>query len=98
MRQELYQYLAGIWMCLFGLANLASRHVLPRQISQVGWFYIACGTACLLVSDISFLNPWPMGIVFFLGEWAGGIILHFDGSTSVSLSSFLNIKEGNHAR
>ena len=37
-----------------------------------------CGTVYLLFSDVSFLNPWPMGVVFFIGEWLGGIILHFD--------------------
>jgi len=92
MRHGQHQYLAGIWMCLFGLANLASRHVLPKRISQVGWFYILCGAIYLLTPNASFLNPWPMGIVFFVGEWVGGIILHFDGATHVSLSHFLNIK------
>jgi hypothetical protein len=100
MRDDLHKYLFGIWMCLFGLANLASRHVLPKQICQVGWFYILCGTIYLLAPHNSFLNPWPAAIVFFVGEWAGGIILHFDGTTPTSLSSFfkIKIKESNHVR
>jgi len=73
-----YHYLFGIWMCLYGLANLASRHVLPRSIALVGLFYIATGTVCLFFTAISFTNPWPMGIAFFIGEWASGLILHFD--------------------
>lgn len=73
-----YDYLFGIWMCMFGLANLASRYVLPRTICLVGLFYVLCGGVWLLAPHLSFLNPWPMGIVFFAGEWAGGMILHFD--------------------
>jgi hypothetical protein len=74
-----HHYLFGMWMCLFGLANLASRHVLPKSICILGLIYIGAGTFCLLLPNISFLNPWPMGITFFVGEWLGGLILHFDG-------------------
>jgi hypothetical protein len=34
--------------------------------------------AWLLTPHASLANPWPMGIVFFAGEWAGGLILYFD--------------------
>lgn len=92
-----HKYLFGIWMSLFGLANLASRHVLPRRIWMVGTYYLVCGAICLLFPTISFRNPWPMGIVFFIGEWAGGIILHFDDIHNLSfreiVSTFLNLKE-----
>ena len=80
-----HDQLFGIWMCMFGLSNLASRHVLPRLIGLVGAFYVICGVAWLLFPGTSFLNPWPMGIVFFAGEWAGGLILHFDQSRYLSL-------------
>lgn len=73
-----HRYLFGVWMCMFGLTNLASRHVLPWPICIVGTFYILCGVLFLLAPKVSFLNPWPMGMVFFAGEWAGGLILHFD--------------------
>jgi hypothetical protein len=73
-----YDYLFGMWMCLFGLANIASRHVLPRQICLLGLYYIIAGMFLLTTSSVSFTNPWPMGIVFFFGEWAGGFILHYD--------------------
>lgn len=77
LRFGFYDLLFGVWMCLFGLTNIASRHVLPKEIWHVGWFYILSGTLYLLfLSQISFLNPWPMGIVFFVGELGGGLLLY----------------------
>lgn len=73
------QLLFGVWMSLYGLTCLATRHNLPRRSGMVGVYYVLCGAGYLLNSNTSFLNPWPMGIVFFVGEWLGGIILHFDG-------------------
>lgn len=97
---NLHQFLFGTWMSLFGLANLASRHVLPRRIWMVGVYYLTCGAICLLFPNVSFLNPWAMGITFFIGEWVGGVILHFDGSQPYSLSemidSFIHNKEKKH--
>lgn len=72
------EYLCGVWMCMFGLTNLAMRYVLPGLIAFVGLFYIACGITCLLLPSITFTNPWPMGSVFFIGEWASGLILYAD--------------------
>lgn len=79
-----YQYLFGIWMCLFGLTNMASRMVLPRMIWGVGVFYLAAGALCLLAPGIQFQNPVPMGIVFFAGECVGGVVLHLDGTRNVN--------------
>lgn len=93
-----HQYLFGIWMSLFGLANLASRHVLPRRIWMVGCYYLIAGAVYLMLNDVSFLNPWPMAIVFFIGEWAGGVILHF-GDRRVTISDIVSIfflKEERH--
>jgi len=73
-----YHYLFGIWMCLFGLANLATRHVLPKAIALVGLFYLCAGALCGLWPGLEFTNPWPMGLAFFVGEWTSGLILHFD--------------------
>lgn len=70
--------LFGIWMLMFGLVNLSSRHVLPHAINWVGLFYIFSGMAWLLTPGMSFMTPWSMGIVFFAGEWAGGLILYLD--------------------
>ena len=78
-----FQYLFGIWMCLFGLTNMASRMVLPKWVLGVGVFYIAAGALCLLSPSMEFTNPWPMGVVFCAGEWAGGLILHYDGTRNV---------------
>lgn len=73
--REHYDLLFGVWMGLYGLAHMGYRHSLPRGIIAVGLFYQAAGIACLLTPGISFLNPWPMGLVFFAGESIGGWIL-----------------------
>lgn len=74
IRSDLFQYLFGMWMCMYGLANLAARWFLPRAVFPLGLYYILAGTVCLLAVDISFMNPWPMGVVFFVGELVGGLI------------------------
>lgn len=70
-----YDLLPGIWMCMYGLAQVAYRLSLPIGIYWVGLCYMLCGACYLLAPGTSFLNPWPMGITFFLGEMAGGLIL-----------------------
>lgn len=70
-----YNLLFGIWMSLYGLAQMAYRQSMPPGIYAIGLCYVACGTFCLLWPGISFTNPWPMGIIFCLGELAGGCIL-----------------------
>ncbi len=70
-----YDLLYGVWMCLYGLAQVAYKHSLPQGIYAVGLGYMVCGVFCLLAPGISFLNPWPMGVVFCVGEVAGGVIL-----------------------
>lgn len=99
---EEHRFLFGTWMSIFGLANLSSRHVLPKKIWMVGVFYIACGVVFLLTPEIPFTNPWPVGIVFFFGEWAGGIALHLGDASIFSLRSFaadfLKVKENGHVQ
>jgi len=73
-----FDFLFGIWMCMFGLTNLSGRYVLPPAIAWVGCFYMLCGAYCLLDPTMHFSNPWPMGTVFFLGEWISGMILYLD--------------------
>jgi hypothetical protein len=70
-----FDLLFGVWMSLYGLAQVAYRQSLPGGIYLVGLCYIACGAAYLVFQGASFLNPWPMGVMFFLGELAGGLIL-----------------------
>ena len=72
------QPLFGIWMCMFGLSNLASRNALPSMIGLPGIFYIVAGFICLSMPGMRFTNPWPMGIVFFAGEMISGTILYVD--------------------
>lgn len=89
-----HRFLFGTWMCLFGLANLASYHVLPRAIAFIGLYYVIAGTACLLSPRLSFTDPWPMGVIFFVGEWAGGLILHFDQATNASVDDLVRRLHG----
>ena len=73
-----YDLLFPVWMCMYGLAHIPYRNSLPHANYGVGLFYIAAGTACLFWSGAIFTNPWPMGLVFFAGEMAGGTILHLN--------------------
>jgi hypothetical protein len=75
IRYDQCDMLFGVWMCLYGVAQTAYRQSLPRGIYFVGLGYIAAGAYCLVAESIYFLDPWPMGIVFFAGEWIGGIVL-----------------------
>ena len=69
-----YDLLFGAWMLMYGLAQTSYRKALPGGVYLTGLAYMACG-AVLLLWPISFLQPWPMGTMFLLGEWAGGICL-----------------------
>ena len=70
-----FDMLFGVWMSLYGLAQVAYRQSLPQGIYLVGLGYLVAGAVCLIAPWITFLDPWPMGIVFFAGEWIGGIVL-----------------------
>lgn len=73
-----YQYdlLYGCWMSLFGLAQTVTRQRLPKQILRVGIWYISCGLICLALPGGTFMRPLIMGIVFFIGEFWAGFIMH----------------------
>jgi len=75
VRTGMHDLLFGTWMCCFGLGHMAYRQTLPGENYFVGLFYILCGAACLLVPAVRFTSPWPMGLVFFAGEFAGGVVL-----------------------
>ena len=77
---EAYDFLPGMWMCLYGLAHISYRHSLPQANYAVGLFYMLAGALCLLCLRPSFVNPWPMGLVFFFGETAGGFIFLRDNN------------------
>lgn len=69
-----FDLLFGMWMSLYGLTHLSNRIQLPKEHYVVGIFYLASGLT-LLAFPPPFANPWPMGLVFFVGELVGGIIL-----------------------
>ncbi len=68
--------LFGSWMCLYGLAHTNCRTALPKGNWFLGLYYLACGALFLLWPGTTFMNPWPAGIIFLAGEWAGGFIFH----------------------
>lgn len=70
------QFLFGTWMGLYRLVHVSYRSSLPPANYWVGVWYMICGAVCLLWPDLRFENPWPMGLVFFIGETVGGCILY----------------------
>lgn len=74
--QGRYDWLFPLWMCVYGLVHIPYRNTLPSGNYLVGLGYIAAGVACLFWPGLNFANPWPMGLVFFVGETAGGLILY----------------------
>jgi len=80
IRSGQHDLLFGFWMCMYGLAHAASRQSLPTNNYKVGLYYIACGLLFFCWSPGSFLTPWPMGLVFFVGEWVGGLVLWVDAA------------------
>lgn len=68
--------LFGVWMCLYGLAHTSCRRDLPSGNWFVGLYYLLCGAFFMLWQKAEFLTPWPMGVVFLVGETVGGIIFH----------------------
>lgn len=75
IRAGQHDLLFGAWMSLFGVAHMAYRQTLPGENYFVGLFYLLGGAVCLLVPTLIFTNPWPMGLIFFAGEFAGGTVL-----------------------
>jgi hypothetical protein len=94
-RDGSFGYVIPAWMILFGIGNLASRHVLPKEISWIGLFYMVSGAVLLFCAPTMGLsNPWPMGIIFFLGEWLGGLIIFFDRPDRPTWGNFLGFNSG----
>lgn len=75
VRAGLFDLLPAAWMLCYGVAHLSFRRNLPLGVYAVGFFYLAAGTACLLFPVAGFTDPRPMGLVFGLGEVAGGYAL-----------------------
>lgn len=68
-----YSLLFGVWMGLYGLVHMSYRTTLPFANYWVGIYYLVSGAFFLLWPGAEFTQPWPMGIVFFVGETAGGL-------------------------
>jgi len=79
-RAGAYDLLPGTWMLCYGLVHMAYRRNLPLSVYAVGFFYLAAGVFCLLAPGLTFTDPRPMGVVFGMGEVAGGLALR-SGST-----------------
>lgn len=84
----------GVWMLLYGLAQWASRRVLPRGVTLVGIWYFIAGALGLFLPGMGLHEPVFMGLVFFIGEWMGGFIFHFDEGRNPSLASFFGLPRG----
>ncbi len=74
-RAGAYDLLPGTWMLCYGLVHMAYRRNLPAGVYAVGFFYLAAGAVCLLTPGLLFTDPRPMGMVFGVGEVAGGLAL-----------------------
>lgn len=86
-----FELLYGVWMLIYGLANFASRAVLPQGIRWAGWYYILAGSFFLLFPTAPFTSPLIAGIVFFIGEWMTGLILHNDEHPENTVWAFLGL-------
>jgi hypothetical protein len=79
--------LFGLWMCLYGLAHTSCRRDLPRANWLVGIYYLLFGAFFMMWQKAEFLTPWPMGVVFLIGESVGGIIFHRHKYSEVEVAS-----------
>ena len=70
-----YDYLFGVWMGMYGLANIASRHMMPRLMGIVGVYYLLAATICLAAPVGSFSLPLTMGLTFGVGEITAGLLM-----------------------
>jgi len=71
--------LYGMWMVMFAIVQGIERTRLPRDLVWIGVYYFLTGTVFLLESDGLFARPWVMGLVFFIGEWCAGLMMHIRG-------------------
>ena len=66
---EVAWMLPGLWSVLLGLGIFASSSLLPRQLQQVGIWYIACGLAVLIMAiGEHSLRPLAMAVPFGGGQ------------------------------
>ncbi len=74
--------LPGMWASVLALTHFTAKYAIPRGLRAVGWWYVAAGAMMLAYSEVIWRTPWLPGLVFFVGEWAGGWFLfraHHEG-------------------
>lgn len=69
------QSLTGMWAAVFSLTHFTAKYALPRGLRLVGWWYVGAGCALLFFPDVAWEYPVLPGLVFFLGETAGGWLI-----------------------
>lgn len=70
--------LPGLWSFFFAMGIFSSCRLLPPQIVWVGFYYLFCGSYCLLHGhgDQAFA-PWQMGVTFGGGHLLTAAILYW---------------------
>jgi hypothetical protein len=68
--------LPGLWQIAFSLGVFASCRFLPRRLTAVGVWYLACGLLSLARSGgHAAFSPWLMGVPFGLGQLLVAVLL-----------------------
>jgi hypothetical protein len=67
--------LPGMWASVLALTQFTAKYAIPRGLRAVGWYYVAAGSAMLAYPEFGWDNPVVPGLVFFIGEWAGGWLI-----------------------
>lgn len=79
--------LPGLWQVFFSQGVFASCRLLPRPAFAVGVFYLAAGTATLVLGrGDQALAPWAMAVPFGVGQTLAAAVLYWtlertDGET-----------------
>lgn len=83
--------LPGLWSLLLGLGIYASSPHLPKELLQVGIWYIGCGFACLILArDANALSAWSMAIPFGVGQLLTAWLIHANADQTTCCSAVSN--------
>lgn len=86
--------LPGVWPLIYGLTHFTAKYAMPRGMRVLGWYYILCGIVLLSMPDLAWSHPWVLGVVFFVGEIVGGLLI-FRAHHPGGILSFLAGGRGN---
>lgn len=67
--------LTGVWASVLALTHFTAKYAIPRGLRAVGWYYVAAGSAMLAYPKFGWEHPVVPGLVFFVGEMAGGWLI-----------------------